>query len=357
MQQLPRRRLLKSGLTALAAAATWDVTQPWDAVQAQSPAIEPPLATRGVVLTPEDFTLGDWPQRAKAAGLSTIGIHHQNSPRAVIDWIRSDAGQSFLAEAAKWELAVEYELHAMKELLPRDLFTRHPQMFRMDDAGQRTPNSNCCASSPEALDKIASSAVEIAQSLRPTTGRYFYWGDDGEPWCRCDKCRELSPSEQALLIENQIVAALRQTTDAKAQLAHLAYTNTLAPPRNVKPAEGVFLEYAPIYRRYDVPYEEQRLASDRDGLAALDANLEVFPRQTAQALEYWLDVSRFSQWRRPAVKLPWRREVFLADLKAYRKRGIRHITSFAVYVDAEYLRRHGEPEFLREYGSGLTAPR
>jgi hypothetical protein len=40
----------------------------------------------------------------------------------------------------------------------------------------------------------------------------------------------------------------------------------------------------------------------------------VFPAGTAQVLEYWLDVSRFSQWKRPAVRLPWRRDVLEADL-------------------------------------------
>ena len=53
----------------------------------------------------------------------------------------------------------------------------------------------------------------------------------------------------------------------------------------------MFLEYAPISRRYDVPYERQQGPNDRDGLPALDANLEVFPRDTAQVLEYWLDVT------------------------------------------------------------------
>ena len=43
------------------------------------------LLTRGVVLVPEDLTLANWPERAKAAGLTTIDIHHQNSPQAVID--------------------------------------------------------------------------------------------------------------------------------------------------------------------------------------------------------------------------------------------------------------------------------
>ena len=155
-----------------------------------------------------------------------------------------------------------------------------------------------------------------------------------------------------MLFENHLVRALRGL-DPDAALAHLAYANTLTPPRKVKPEPGIFLEYAPIKRRYDLPYEKQTAPHQPDALSALDANLEVFPARTAQVLEYWLDVSRFSGWKRPAVKLPWRRDVLEADLSTYAARGIRHVTSFAVYVDADYRRRHGEPGFLGEYGESL----
>jgi hypothetical protein len=135
-----------------------------------------------VVLVPEDLTLADWPERAKAAGLTTIGIHHQNSPRAVIDWIRTDAGRRFLEACGRLDLEVEYELHAMKELLPRRLFEESPEFFRMDERGHWGPDANLCVHSPAALDIAAENAVAIARTLRPTTGRYFYWGDDGKPW-------------------------------------------------------------------------------------------------------------------------------------------------------------------------------
>jgi hypothetical protein len=190
------------------------------------------LKTRGVVLIPEDLTLPNWPRRAKQAKLTTIAIHHQNSPQAVIDWIKSDAGQQFLEECQSCGLHVEYELHAMKELLPRTLFDSRPELFRVNEQGQRSADANCCVHEHDALELIAENACRIAKLLRPTTGRYFYWGDDGQPWCQCSKCRELSPSEQALIVENHMVGALR-SDDSRAQLAHLAYSNTLAPPRNL----------------------------------------------------------------------------------------------------------------------------
>ena len=123
----------------------------------------------------------------------------------------------------------------------------------------------------------------------------------------------------------------------------------------MKPEPGIFLEYAPIKRRYDIPYKQQTAPDQPDALSALDANLKVFPADSAQVLEYWLDVSRFSGWKRPAVKLPWRRDVLESDLATYGSRGIRHVTSFAVYVDAEYRQRFGEPTFINEYGAILSA--
>jgi hypothetical protein len=113
---------------------------------AEEPSRPAAFVTRGVLLLPEDLTLTDWPEGAKNAGLTTIGIHHQNSPRAVMDWVGNDAGQRFLEQCRKVDLAVEYELHAMKELLPRSLFQKNPELFRMNDKGQRTPDCNCCVS-------------------------------------------------------------------------------------------------------------------------------------------------------------------------------------------------------------------
>lgn len=335
----------RSFLAAIPAAAL--------AARPRAVGMEGGFQTRGVVLTSEDFSLADWPERARRAGLTTIGIHHQNSPKAVVEWAASDAGARVLEACGRLGLEVEYELHAMKELLPRDLFAKEPTLFRLDADGRRNPDSNGCPHSARALEIIAENAVAIAAKLRPTTGRYFYWGDDGLPWCACPECRGLGPSEQALLVENRILRALK-AVDPRATLAHLAYHDTLPPPRKVAPEPGIFLEYAPIHRSYDEPYDRQVDPSRRDGLPMLDANLEVFPAATARVLEYWLDVSLFSHWKRPAVELPWRPDVLAADLATYAARGIRHVSSFAVYVDADYIRRYGDPAFLAEYGAILA---
>jgi hypothetical protein len=320
------------------------------------------FVTRGVVLMADDLSLGDWPERAARAGLTTIALHSTSNPETsmatVAAFVQSDAGRSFLARCRELGVEVEYELHCMRELLPRDFFATEPGMFRMDEAGNRTPDANLCVHSREALDAVEKNAVAIARILRPTTGRYFLWGDDGKPWCRCPECREFSDSEQALLLENRLLGVLRRA-DPEATLAHLSYSLTLPPPRKVRPAAGIFLEFAPISRRFDTPITDggararSGAPSHAELLGALDANLHVFGPESAQVLEYWLDVSLFAHHTRDQiVALPWNREVVAEDLRAYAQRGIRSITSFAAWMDASYVRRFGEPP-LDEYGALL----
>lgn len=318
--------------------------------------------TRGVVLVIRDLQTLDWPARAKRAGLTTIGTHV--FPHEVAAFLKTDQGQAFLENCRRLGIQVEHELHALSDLLPRDLFDRDPAMFPMDEDGHRVRDFNLCVSSEPALEIVCENAAKYTELLPSTTGRYFYWMDDGRPMCRCPQCCGLSDSDQALVVENRMLEAIR-AVDPRARLAHLAYATTLTPPTQGKPREGIFLEFAPISRRYDQPLRqrETRMGGLKSGdfsyggelLDCLDANLEVFGVEGAQVLEYWLDLSRFSGWRREhVIPLPWNREVFLDDLKTYAARGLRHVTTFAAWLDGDYVARFGEPP-VDEYGEGLLS--
>jgi hypothetical protein len=128
----------------------------------------------------------------------------------------------------------------------------------------------------------------------------------------------------------------------------------------VKPDEGIFLEFSPIQRSWDIPIAQEGIGREKKKeyshsklLQYLKDNLTVFPIETAVVLEYWLDVSLFSWWQKPAVKLPWNKTVFEADLKTYGELGIRNITTFAAYIDDKYIANHKDLSFLKEYGEGL----
>lgn len=325
--------------------------------------------TRGVVLYPFDLRLRDWPERCAKAGLNTIALHAARRFDVLRDFITGADGQHFLSRCRKLGLAVEYELHAMGELLSRELYYKDPSLFRMGDRGKRSADSNCCPHSTAALDIIAAKAVEWAKVFAPTTHRYFYWPDDGAQWCRCEQCRDFSASEQALIVENHIVKALRREVNPRAQLSHISYHHTLTAPARVKPEPGIFLEFAPIARDYTRPVTDREAKARRSGaqdpgpatnggyLDILEANLKLFGTDTAQVLEYWLDVSMFSRWTRPAQKLPWNEAVCRADIAAYRALGVRHITTFATYIDADYVKLHGDPQpVIEAYGAALGKP-
>ena len=323
---------------------------------------EPFFKTRGVVLVPGDMATLDWPGMAKQAGLTTIGTHI--TPSQVAGFVATERGQEFLSRCRELGVHVEHELHAMKDLLPRKLFKKDPTMFPMNDKGERIPNYNLCVHSKAAVAIVCENTVKYSEKLRSDTGRYFYWIDDGAPMCRCPKCKGLSNTDQAVMLENAMVKALR-AFDPRATLAHLAYGRTLAAPTQVKPDPSLFLEFAPIHK-YTGPHgkpeeaKAKRKEWGRRYLALLDDNLKVFDAGSTQALEYWLDESLFWRAARKVdknvnrVKIPWDQKAFEDDLAEYGKRGIRHITTFAVMIDDKYEAQWGTPP-LKEYALALKS--
>ena len=314
---------------------------------------------RGLVLSTKELAEVDWPELAKKSGINTIGTHI--TPSEVAAFMASPEGKAFQRKCRKYGITVEHQLHAMGELLPRELFAEDSTMFRMDSCGRRTADFNCCVHSKKALGIIASNAAKFAKILRPDNHRYYFWLDDNAPVCRCPLCAELSPSEQALTVENRMLREIRKQ-DSEAKLAHLAYSFFMPAPRKVTPDEGIFLEFAPIYRSWDVPLTQEDAlcprgypVSNGDNLRWLEENLEVFPADDAVVLEYWVDASLFSRWKRPAVELPWHPDVCASDLATYAGYGLRNVTSFAVYMDAEYFGRFPSTAPIEEYGQMLES--
>ena len=356
IKNINRRHFLKQSVPAAGA-----LVVPGLLLQATEPFANK-LITRGVVLITDDLETLDWPLMARESKLTTIGTHI--SPEQVKKFVGTERGQTFLSDCKRYKINVEHELHAMHDLLPRKLFDKNPEMFRMNKDGVRVADYNCCTNSTQALEIISENAVRYAEVLTPTTMRFFYWIDDAVPMCYCDHCRNLSDSDQALIIENAMIRALRKVYP-NASLAHLAYVNTLKPPTQVKPEEGIFLEFAPIYRRWDKPITDREagIKSPKQGqggffshgetIDLLYANLEVFPPGTAQVLEYWLDVSLQSKWKKPAQKISWHPDVCKQDVEFYNKCGIRHITTFAAYIDGTYKNTYKDTRFVNEYGSIL----
>lgn len=269
--------------------------------------------------------------------------------------------EDFKKECYEAGIDIEYEEHMISALLPRNLFATHPEYFRVDENGNRSADYNGCPSCQAALDVIKLNAQRIATQYKSTNNKYYCWMDDGSKFCNCPLCKGAgyNAADQALIFEKAILEGLRKI-NPEATLAHLAYDRTQAAPSRVQPCEGIFLEFAPIYRNFDYSLGTSWARGDDNRTQAqvlqdLEDNLRVFPSETAQVLEYWVDCSRVSWYRPDALRrIPWDYNgVFLPDLEIYASYGIHCMTCYSAYVGPDYVRQFGYPTCLDDYADGL----
>jgi hypothetical protein len=314
---------------------------------------------RGIELVPSDLTgYPDWLAEMRQAQLNLLVIHEPRSVPALIAYAESEQFASVAEEAVNAGIDIEWAPHALKDLLPRELFTEHPAWFRMNLLGERTADWNMCATNDEARQVVRENAAGVAAKLRPTTHRYYFYSDDGRPWCQCPGCAGLNAADQSMLFTNTVLEGIR-TVDAQAMVAGLAYHNTLEPLGQVAPAEGVFLEYAPIQRSFLYSLDDPGCAVNRTELAKLRRLLPDYEKRmdTAQVLDYWLDESLF--WRtaeRPErlPRLPFSGQILSRDLRLYAELGFHSVTTYAVMLGRAYRDLHGRPP-IQEYGEALLS--
>lgn len=298
----------------------------------------------GLIAHPEELTKGEI-AAFRAAGADVLGLHPVGGNKAtsslenLLIWLKTDKGRRLLSYARSLGLEIEYEMHAASFLIPREMFSSHPEYFR-EANGVRTNDYNFCVSSDEMLRLMAKNAAALGRVLSPDTHDYYFWLDDAENnRCECEKCRTLSASDQSLIVANAIADELRRF-DSSARVCYLAYLATLTPPKSVKPAPGVFLEYAPMKRDRSIPVWQ-----DETVKRELDALFTVFEPGEAKILEYWYDNSMFSNWKKPPKKFTPDNERIAKEIDFYRSLGVGNVTSFACYLGADYEALYGAPDF------------
>lgn len=134
-------------------------------------------------------------------------------------------------------------------------------------------------------------------------------------------------------------------------LAYLAYHGTIDAP-SIRPDEGIFLEFAPIRRCFEHSINDISCQKNVAEIASLDSLLAFFGKKDSKVLEYWMDNSLFSGWKKPYVKLPFNREVLKKDVEFYRSKGFENITSFGCFLGEEYAAEYGIPP-VKEYADIL----
>ncbi len=309
------------------------------------------IERRGVVILLKELN-ERWLEWIKNADLNLLALHtfDQNE---VIQFIQSKRGKNLLSKAEDLKIDIEYELHVLSWLLPRDYFKSNPKYFRVNYQGNRTSDYNCCVSNHDALNIIRNNARKLAKIIQPSTDRYYFWQDDGKDiFCHCDECKSLSDSDQELILMNTILQGIKQSfPDAK--LSFLAYLSTLTPPQFIRPEKDIFLEFAPIKRTYRHPINDNTSRRNVKQVQKLKSLISYFGIKNAQVLEYWLDCSLSSKWfENVREKLPFQEQVVETDVKFYKSLGFKSITSFAVFLDDLYMEKHGIPP-IKKYGDIL----
>ena len=298
---------------------------------------------RRLLIHPEELSK-KWIDRMADYGIDVLGLHPAGGEEshkhieAMLALIKTDAYRKLLDYAVSRGLRIEYEMHAASFLVPRELFEKNPEYFRMDETGARTPKLNFCFSNEDAMALALDRAEKLAKDLYATQPNFYLWLDDDAKGsgCRCAKCRFFSFSDQQLLFENRLAERLRRVhPDAK--VSHLAYYQAMHPPKEIQPEEGIFLEYAPIERDMKKTLRDQN--ADKAHIIAL---LNAFGRENARVLEYWYDNSYFSSWKKPPKPFRADGELIKDDIDFYTSLGFENIASFACFLGDDYEALHGD---------------
>lgn len=302
------------------------------------------MLKKGVVIHPEELS-ENWIRRALDTGINVIGLHPEGGLRAggpinkMLELMKTDEFRRLVDLAESKGIKIEYEMHAIGWLLDRDLFETHPEYFSEDENGVRHNKTNFCVSNEEAMDIVVERAVWLAKNLYGKQDTFNFWMDDTlEARCMCPKCRHMSMSDQQMKVINRITTAIRQEIP-NAKVAFLAYFGLLEVPTLEKPVEGVFLEYAPMFRH--TSKDAAKIQWEADQLQPL---MDFFGKEDAKVLEYWLDNSLFSGWKKPPKELHVNAEPIREDVQRYLAMGLNYITNFACFLGPDYEELYGEPD-------------
>ncbi len=178
-----------------------------------------------------------------------------------LDWWKSTRAR-YLPLLQARNMILEFGGHILPNFVPRQLFELHPEYFRMNEKGERVKEHNFCPNSG-ALEVLKNGVREYFAQLPEIT--YFHvWADDltDGGWCRCPKCRALSPADQNLIAMNAVAEVLAPV-NPQASLALLTYHDTGKPP-NGAPATNLFLFHAPRERCYRHAFNDPACRRNRE---------------------------------------------------------------------------------------------
>ncbi len=205
--------------------------------------------------------------------------------------------------------------HIIPMLLPRDLFEKKPDYFRMDQTGKRVSNGNFCPSNKEALALVAANAVQYVKD-RPWADNVNVWGEDvwDGSWCFCPECGKMSVQDQYITTCNAVARAIRES-GIDVEVAAIAYHDSIEPDVNIKPEPDLRLNWAPRERAYGFAHNDMRSEINQWYSRCLEKWTLIFGPENMDVFEYYTDNILFRTF---PLSIP---HVIARDAEFYRNLG------------------------------------
>ncbi|OGV53369.1 MAG: hypothetical protein A2X49_04230 [Lentisphaerae bacterium GWF2_52_8] len=246
------------------------------------------------------------------------------------DWLRFYAKLRFNAVRTEMEylplckelgLRIEVGGHGLPSFLPRELFDKEPELFRMfqpeDFNGKRMKDSNLCVSNLKTKKIVQENFAKHLETVRGAHAIHA-WGDDlpAGGWCLCPSCRALAPTDQAMLAMRYLAEVTAKDKD-NPRIPVIAYHDTIRPGREIDAPQEGFLLYAPRERCYGHALDDPSCERNRFYFNALKEWVAKFKGiDDSHTFEYYFDQILFRGI------YPFLPGVILADMKTYKENGI-----------------------------------
>lgn len=274
----------------------------------------PGIPKRILFYWPNNYSsVQDWIDFSAKMRLNRIAFHYT---WPAIDWY-INLRSVLLPELRRRGMEIEAGGHLLSAFMPRTLFTRHPDWFRMNKKGQRVNDYNLNPFNQDALNYLAEGAMKYLPQM-PEARLFHLWADDieGGGWSHEPGKGDYTPSDQSLMVSNYLIQRLRQKLPT-ADLAFLAYHDTVYPPKVVKPDPGIIYFYAPRERCYAHALNDSRCPLNQIYSKALEQGLRSFGASNSEVFEYYVDEILFENMANPPLP-----EVLSADAQYYQRLGI-----------------------------------
>ncbi len=228
--------------------------------------------------------------------------------------------------------------HSLDELIPRTLFTNHPEYFPLIRGQRQTGYTQRCLSNP-AVVALAIATVRRWIHEHPEAAIISVTQNDNGEYCRCPTCRALddaegSPAASFIQFVNAIAEDIERDYP-QLWIDTFAYQYTRTPPKTIRPRRNVVVRLCSIECCFAHPFD--RCTSEENRRFVADAAIW---QHIATKLYVWDYTTNFRHYQQPFPDLG----VLQPNLRFFRDHGVK-----GVFEQGNYTSKLGELEGLRSY--------